>query len=144
MRTSARRDHCWAIHRESRSNRASGYLWSGSKQTDELQAVIHFSVIRGRRMNKTEKLLCELIALPSVNPAFLSAGDPHGGERRVADFLAAGARRVGLDVTFQPVLPQRENLLARLAPVGKAQQRLLLAPHFDTVGGADIPGRLFT
>jgi acetylornithine deacetylase/succinyl-diaminopimelate desuccinylase-like protein len=54
-------------------------------------------------MSDLEKLLCELIALPSVNPAFLPAGDPHAGEGRVADFLAATAARAGLEVHFQQV-----------------------------------------
>ena len=52
-------------------------------------------------MTKTEKLLRELIALPSVNPAFLPARHPHAGEQRVAEFLAATAAQAGLDVEFQ-------------------------------------------
>jgi acetylornithine deacetylase/succinyl-diaminopimelate desuccinylase family protein len=87
-------------------------------------------------MTKTEKLLRELIALPSVNPAFLPALDPRAGEQRVADFLAATAAQAGLDVEFQPVSPGRSNLLARLSPRGKVRQRLLLAPHLDTVNAA--------
>jgi acetylornithine deacetylase/succinyl-diaminopimelate desuccinylase-like protein len=101
-------------------------------------------------MTKTEKLLRELIALPSVNPAFLPAGNPRAGEQRVADFLAATAAQAGLDVAFQPVAPARSNLLARLAPRSKPRQRLLLAPHMDTVNAADAQftptkrgGRLF-
>ena len=46
-------------------------------------------------MTQPEKLLRELIALPSVNPAFLPAGDARAGEKRVADFLAATAARAG-------------------------------------------------
>jgi acetylornithine deacetylase/succinyl-diaminopimelate desuccinylase family protein len=87
-------------------------------------------------MTKTEQLLRELIALPSVNPAFLPGQEARTGERRVADFLAAAARRAGLDVKFQPVFPGRSNLLARLSPRGKARQRILLAPHLDTVNAA--------
>src|SRR5438128_6032553 len=86
-------------------------------------------------MSQAARLLRELIALPSVNPAFLPANDPRAGEQRVADFLAATAARNGLDVEFQEVFPGRSNLLARLAPSGKAPQRILLAPHLDTVGG---------
>ena len=74
-------------------------------------------------MTKTEKLLRDLIALPSVNPAFLPAKDPHAGEHRVAEFLASVAARAGLDVEFQAVLPKRSNLLARLSPAGTARQR---------------------
>jgi acetylornithine deacetylase/succinyl-diaminopimelate desuccinylase-like protein len=88
-------------------------------------------------MTNTAKLLRELIALPSVNPAFLPAKHPRAGEQRVADFLAATAARAGLDVEFQAVAPGRSNLLARLSPRGKARQRLLLAPHLDTVNATD-------
>ncbi len=88
-------------------------------------------------MTKTERLLRELIALPSVNPAFLPAQDPHAGEQRVAEFLAATAARAGLDVEFRPVRAGRSNLLVRLAPRGKARRRLLLAPHMDTVNAAE-------
>ena len=42
-------------------------------------------------MTNTEKLLRELIALPSVNPAFLPLDDSRAGEQSVADFLAAVA-----------------------------------------------------
>ena len=88
-------------------------------------------------MTKTEKLLRELIALPSVNPAFLPAHHPHAGEQRVADFLAATAAQAGLDVEFQSVAKGRSNVLARLSPSGKVRQRLLLVPHMDTVDGTD-------
>ena len=88
-------------------------------------------------MTNTEKLLRELIALPSVNPAFLPAQNPRAGEQRVADFLAATAARAGLEVEFQTVSPGRSNLLARLSPRGKARQRVLLAPHLDTVNATD-------
>src|SRR5438093_1356366 len=86
-------------------------------------------------MSQAARLLRELVALPSVNPAFLPANDPRSGEQRVADLLAATAGRSGLDVEFQEVFPGRTNLLARLAPRGKARQRVVLAPHMDTVGG---------
>jgi len=101
-------------------------------------------------MTKTERLLCELIALPSVNPAFLPAQHPRAGEQRVAEFLAATAAQAGLEVEFQPVAPGRSNLLARLLPSGKTRRRILLAPHLDTVNADErqfIPhrsnGRLF-
>src|SRR5437763_13425800 len=88
-------------------------------------------------MTITEKLLRDLIARPSVNPAFLPGNEARTGERRVAEFLAVAARRAGLDVRFQPVLPGRANLLAKLSPRGKARRRILLAPHLVTVNGTD-------
>lgn len=95
-------------------------------------------------MTFTEKLLAELIALPSVNPAFLPLRHPLAGEKRVAEFLAATAAAAGLEVDFQKVLPARANVIARLRPAGKIQKTILLAPHMDTVGAcgtAFIPQR---
>ena len=102
-------------------------------------------------MTRTEKLLAELIALPSVNPAFAPAAGASArparliyGEERVADFLAATAAKAGLEIEFQNVLPGRRNLLARLRPAGKIQRTILLAPHMDTVGADEskfIPQR---
>jgi acetylornithine deacetylase/succinyl-diaminopimelate desuccinylase-like protein len=86
-------------------------------------------------MTAAEKLLCEIIALPSVNPAFLPDNNLRAGEQSVADFLAAIAAQAGLDVAFQAVLPGRTNLIATLRPTGKVRQRVLLAPHLDTVPG---------
>jgi acetylornithine deacetylase/succinyl-diaminopimelate desuccinylase-like protein len=97
-------------------------------------------------VTRTEKLLAELIALPSVNPGFIAAGAAvprHArpgrfyGEKNVADFLAATAAAAGLEVEFQPVLPGRFNLLARLVPRGGVQRTVLLAPHLDTVDAED-------
>jgi len=103
------------------------------------------------RMSRTAQLLAELIALPSVNPAFAGVDGPLTGERRVAEFLAATGAKAGLDVELRKVKPSRPNLLATLPPAGKVQQRILLAPHLDTVNLAGdeqlVPkrrnGRLF-
>ena len=92
-------------------------------------------------MTRTEKLLAELIALPSVNPAFAPAADTaargdratHYGEKNVADFLMSVAGRAGLEVEFQKVLPDRYNIIARLLPKNRIRQTVLLAPHLDTV-----------
>jgi acetylornithine deacetylase len=95
-------------------------------------------------MTRTEKLLAELIALPSVNPAFVPSNgtaarqarlpESYHGEKNVADFLMSVAARAGLEVEFQKVLPGRSNLIARLLPKNKIKQTILLAPHLDTVG----------
>ena len=122
-------------------------------------------------MTRTEKLLAELIALPSVNPAFApqSAVGTRGpvaqasrlqlateggrrdacatvkfGEKNVADFLATVAAHAGLEVEFQKVLPGRSNVIVRLLPRNKIRQTILLAPHLDTVNADDsqfIPHR---
>jgi len=105
-------------------------------------------------MTGTEKLLAELIALPSVNPAFAPSDgasarqarlrQSHYGEKRVADFLASVAAKAGLEVELQKVLPGRPNLIVRLLPRNKIRQTILLAPHLDTVGADEsqfIPRR---
>jgi len=112
-------------------------------------------------MTGTEKLLAELIALPGVNPAFVSQGEvwtarrairPESGlmrgvravrsshrygEQKVADFLASVAAKAGLAVEFQKVLPGRSNLIVRLLPQNKIRRTVLLAPHLDTVDADD-------
>ncbi|MEW6156730.1 MAG: M20 family metallopeptidase [Verrucomicrobiota bacterium] len=94
-------------------------------------------------MTSIRKLLQELIAVPSVNPAFLPPKDARGGESRMADFLAAVAAQSGLDVEMRPVFPGRCNVLARLTPSGRIRQRVLLAPHLDTVGELSMPDAHF-
>lgn len=84
-------------------------------------------------MSQAEKLLRELIALPSVNPAFLPPNDPRGGEKCVADFLTAKAGAAKFDVEQREVFPGRANVLIRLSPRSKARHRVILAPHTDTV-----------
>lgn len=84
-------------------------------------------------MAKVARLLAELIALPSVNPAFLPSRHPYAGEGRVAEYLAALGAQAGLDIEFQRVLPGRPNVLVRMRPSGRVKQTILLAPHLDTV-----------
>ncbi|MGV3772970.1 MAG: M20 family metallopeptidase [Verrucomicrobiales bacterium] len=94
-------------------------------------------------MDSTEKLLRELIALPSVNPAFMPAGDLRAGEIRMAHYLSALAAKAGLDVDLQEALPGRFNMVATLRPTGAVKRRVLLAPHLDTVGTATMPDSMF-
>lgn len=89
------------------------------------------------------RLLRELIALPSVNPAFLPEGHPWAGEARVADFLASTGASAGLAVDVAEVLPGRRNVLLRYLPPGKVTRRVLLAPHMDTVGSTDGSAEIF-
>ena len=88
-------------------------------------------------MSQAVQLLRDLIALPSVNAAFLPPGDPCAGEAKVADYLAKRAAKARLDVERQPVAPGSDNLIVRLSPLGQARHRIILAPHLDTVGGDD-------
>lgn len=94
-------------------------------------------------MSPAEKFLRELIALPSVNPAFLPPGDARSGEQRVAAAVASLATTGGLEVERQDVFPGRYNVLARCAPTSRCKRRVVLAPHMDTVGHAAMPDSLF-
>jgi len=103
-------------------------------------------------MTRTEKLLAELIALPSVNPAFAPGGASARparklyGEQAVADFLAATAAKAGLEIELQKVVLAdgqqteghwRSNVIVRLRPRHQIKRTILLAPHLDTVGADD-------
>ncbi|HYE31343.1 MAG TPA: M20/M25/M40 family metallo-hydrolase [Methylomirabilota bacterium] len=85
-------------------------------------------------MHAAVQLLRELIAIPSVNPAFLPPGDARTGEEPVAAHLEGIARRSGLATERQSVAKGRSNLIIRATPKDKVGRRLLLAPHLDTVG----------
>lgn len=89
------------------------------------------------KFSSVAKLLQDLIALPSINPAFLPEDPDRTGEERVASYLADLARKQGLEVSRQPVLPGRKNLLVRLKPAGKAKRRIILSPHLDVVPAED-------
>ena len=88
-------------------------------------------------MTRTEKLLAELIALPSINPAFALPHDPKAGEKSVSDFLLSVGASAGLEVELQKVLPDRSNVIIRLQPSGRVRQTILLVPHMDTVVASD-------
>ena len=85
-------------------------------------------------MSDVVQILTSLIAIPSVNPAFVPKDHPDAGERRVAEWLGAFAASAGLDVQLVEVAPNRPNLLAVLQPAKPVKHRLILAPHLDTVG----------
>jgi acetylornithine deacetylase/succinyl-diaminopimelate desuccinylase-like protein len=89
-------------------------------------------------MTPVVQLLRDLVALPSVNPVFLPAGDVRAGEHRVADFLIATAAKAGLSVETREVFLGRSNIFARLTPSGPVKRRIVLAPHMDTVGGDNL------
>jgi succinyl-diaminopimelate desuccinylase len=88
-------------------------------------------------LTSSQRLLRDLIALPSVNPAFLPNGDPHSGELALAEHIAATAAKAGLAVSLKEVLPGRPNVLAVLSPPRRCRSRVLLVPHLDTVGAED-------
>jgi acetylornithine deacetylase/succinyl-diaminopimelate desuccinylase-like protein len=119
---------------------------------------------RGEMASDAKRLLLELIALPSVNPAFLPAGDERAGEWRVAELLANRAANGGLTVEYQEVFGRpgsadkstvsghgasrpaspypRSNVIVRMEPRRRATRRVILAPHMDTVSAEEFKPRL--
>jgi acetylornithine deacetylase/succinyl-diaminopimelate desuccinylase-like protein len=89
------------------------------------------------KLSPVAKLLRELVALPSVNPAFLPNDSKRTGEERVANHLIDLASKHGLEVSRQSVLPGRKNLFVRLKPLGKVKRRIILSPHLDVVPAED-------
>ncbi|MDR7467717.1 MAG: M20 family metallopeptidase [Armatimonadota bacterium] len=93
-------------------------------------------------------LLRQLVAIPSVNPAFQEGA----GEGALAEFVAAYLRELGAFVQMQEVYPGRFNVIGRLRN-SDAAQGLLLEAHLDTVqvtgmtvepfGGEIRAGRLY-
>jgi len=77
-----------------------------------------------------------LIRIPSVNPDDQS-GFTEGGEQKIAEKLAEWLREWGAEVILEEILPQRPNLIARWAPLD-GRPRVLLGPHLDTVGIANM------
>lgn len=75
-------------------------------------------------------LLCDLIALPSVNPVYDATS---GGEGGMAAYVEAWATGLGLIVSRQNVFPGRDNIhIRRPGPVGAPI--LLFEAHMDTIG----------
>lgn len=88
-------------------------------------------------MDPTLSLLCDLIAIDSVNPGLVPGA---AGERAISEAIAVELRRIGADVELSEIAPGRWNVIGVLT--GRAKGRtLMLCGHSDTVGveGMDAP-----
>jgi acetylornithine deacetylase ArgE len=81
---------------------------------------------------ETTRLLCDLVALPSVNPMGRPLQGPELYEHRVTAYLEDLFRNLGVAYERQPVAPLRENIIARYDSPG-ARRTLMLEAHQDTV-----------
>jgi acetylornithine deacetylase len=73
-----------------------------------------------------------LIRINSVNPDDASTIEG-GGEKTLAESLAAWLQQWGANVELEEIRPNRPNLIARWAPMD-GRPRVLFGPHLDTVG----------
>ena len=88
-------------------------------------------------MDSTIKLLCDLVAVDSVNPSLVPGA---AGEKDIADLIVAEMRSARLDVEMFDAAPGRPNVVGILE--GRQPGRsLMLCGHVDTVGvaGMKIP-----
>jgi acetylornithine deacetylase len=85
----------------------------------------------------TEKLLADLVAIDSVNPALVPGG---AGEAEIAAFVAAWLADRGLEVTVDEPRPGRPSVVGVARGAGGGPS-LMLNAHLDTVGveGMDRP-----
>ena len=82
------------------------------------------------------KTLCELVAIPSVNPMGRDLSGPEIYEHRVTDYLESWFRERGIPYLRQTVEPLRDNIIARLDSDRSPQTGgplLLFEAHQDTV-----------
>ena len=89
------------------------------------------------RMDATLSLLCDLIAIDSVNPGLVPGA---AGERAISEAIANELHRIGADVELTEIAPGRFNVTGVLNARAKGRT-LMLCGHSDTVGveGMDAP-----
>ena len=85
-------------------------------------------------------LLCDLIAIPSVNPMGRDMDGPECFETRLSQYLVSFFADLGVPHESIEVVPGRSNVVARFEPAN-AQLDLILDAHQDTVpvDGMTIP-----
>ena len=85
------------------------------------------------RLSSLDRLLWELVEIPSINPSLECIDADLTGEERIAQFLEGKANSSGIEYRRMKVLPGRENLVIRLKPAGKIKNKVMLTPHMDVV-----------
>jgi acetylornithine deacetylase len=81
-----------------------------------------------------EKLICDLVAIESVNPDLVAGGS---GESRIAAFVAGWLEAAGLVVSIVEPVPGRPSVVGVLAGSGGGAS-LMLNAHMDTVGAGGM------
>jgi acetylornithine deacetylase len=81
-----------------------------------------------------QRLVCELVAIESVNPDLVASGS---GESNIADFVASWLRAAGLSVDIVEPVPGRKSVVGVLPGAGGGSS-LMLNAHMDTVGAGGM------
>ena len=85
-------------------------------------------------MEGLEKLVCELVAIESVNPDLVPGG---AGESALGSFVASWLRHVGCEVSVVEPVPGRPSVVGVLRGRGGGRS-LMLNAHMDTVGAGGM------
>ena len=85
-------------------------------------------------MTDLEKLICDLVAIESVNPDLVAGG---AGEAKIAAFVAGWLRDIGCEVTLVDRPPGRPSVVGVLRGPGGGRS-LMLNAHMDTVGAGGM------
>ena len=85
-------------------------------------------------MEGLEKLVCELVAIESVNPDLVPGG---AGEGAIATFVGSWLRDAGCEVTVVEPVPGRPSVVGVLRGSGGGRS-LMLNAHMDTVGAGGM------
>lgn len=85
------------------------------------------------RLSSLNRLLWDLVELPSINPSLEYKDAGLAGEEKVAIYLEDLTKSSGIESKRMKVLPGRQNLILRLKPSGKIKSRIMLTPHMDVV-----------
>src|SRR6266536_4926804 len=82
-----------------------------------------------------EELICQLVAIESVNPDLVLSGS---GEGAIARFVASWLADAGLDVEIVEPVPGRPSVVGVLRGSGGGSS-LMLNAHMDTAGAGGMP-----
>src|SRR2546425_12870491 len=89
-----------------------------------------------RAATSLSDLICELVAIESVNPDLVPSGS---GETAIAQYVASWISAAGLDVEIVEPVPGRPSVVGVLRGTGGGRS-LMLNAHMDTVGAGGMPG----
>ena len=81
-------------------------------------------------MDELERLICDLVAIESVNPGLVPGGS---GETAIANFVASWLRDAGCEVTVVESVEGRPSVVGLVRGSGGGRS-LMLNAHMDTVG----------
>ncbi len=85
-------------------------------------------------MEGLEKLVCELVAIESVNPDLVPGG---AGEAAIASFVASYLRHIGCEVSVLEPVGGRPSVVGVVRGSGGGRS-LMLNAHMDTVGAGGM------